>query len=82
MECAHIQLDSAGVFDEDEIQDAFGLCNRRPDAAGVRVMLGWDERSVHILVPKPRVLDNGFHHATIIDMAESAVSENDLSFRP
>ena len=32
---AHIQLNSAGVFDlENSIQDVFGLCNRRPDAAG------------------------------------------------
>ena len=38
---AHIQLDSAGVIDlDDEIQDVFGLCNKRPDAAGVRVTLG------------------------------------------
>ena len=80
---AHIQLNSAGVFDlEDEIQDVFGLCNRRPDAAGVRVTLGRDERSVRVLVPDQRVLDNGLHNATIIDMgdmAEPAVSGNDLS---
>ena len=80
---AHIWLDSADVFDlKDEIQDVFSLCDRHPDAAGVRVMLGWDERSVHVLVPDPRVLDNGFHDATIIDMgdmAEPAVLENDLS---
>ena len=51
-----------------DIQDVFGLCNRCLDAAGVRVTLGRDERSVRILVPDPRVLDNGFHDATIIDM--------------
>ena len=71
------------MFDlKDEIQDVFGLCDRRPDAAGVRVMLGRDERSVRVLVPDLRVLENGFHDATIIDMgdmAEPAVSENDLS---
>ena len=32
---AHIQLNSTGVFDlENSIQDVFGLCNRRTDAAG------------------------------------------------
>ena len=31
------------------------------------------------MVPDPQVLDNGFHDATIIDMAEPAVSGNDLS---
>ena len=70
---AHIQLNSAGVFDL--IQDVFGLCNRRPDAAGVWLTLCRDERSVRVLVPDPRVLDNGCHDATIIDM----VSGNDLS---
>ena len=43
---AHIQLNSAGVFDlENSIQYVFGLCNRRPDAAGVRVTQGRDDRS-------------------------------------
>ena len=45
-------------------------------------MQGRDDRSVRVLVPDPRVLDNGFHDATIIDMgdmAEPAVSEDDLS---
>ena len=80
---AHIQLNSADVFDlESSIQDIFGLCNRRPDAAGVRVTQGLDDRSVCVLVPDPWVLDNGFHDTTIIDMgdmAEPVVSEDDLS---
>ena len=45
-------------------------------------MQGRDDRSVRVLVPDPRVLDNGFHDATIVDMgdtAEPAVSEDDLS---
>ena len=44
-------------------------------------MQGRDDRSVCVLVPDPRVLDNGFHDATIIDMgdmAEPVVSEDDL----
>ena len=44
---AHIQLHSAGVFDlEKSIQDVFGLCDRRPDAAVVHVTQGRDDRSV------------------------------------
>ena len=80
---AHIQLNSAGVFDlEKPIPDVFGLCDRRPDAAVVHVAQGRDARSVCVLVPDPRVLDNGFHDATIVDMgdtADPAVSEDDLS---
>ena len=69
---AHIQLNSAGVFDlEKSFQDVFGLCDRRPDAAVVRVTQGQDDRSVRVLVADPRVLDNGFHDATIIDMGDT-----------
>ena len=79
---AHIQLNSVGVFDlETSIQDVFGLCDRCPDAAGIRVTQGRDDRTVRVLVPDPWVMDNGFHYATIIDMgdiAEPTVSEDDL----
>ena len=79
----HIQLNSVGVFElEKSILDVFGLCDRRPDTAVVRITQGQDDRSVSVLVPDPRVLDRGFHDITIIDMgdaAELAVSEDDLS---
>ena len=64
------------------ISDVLGLCDRRPDAAVVRVMQGRDARSVRALIPDPWVLDRGFHDVTIVDMEESsepAVSEADLS---
>ena len=67
---------------EESIPDVLGLCDRRPDAAVVRVTQGRDARSVCALVPDPRVLDRGFHDVTIIDMGdavEPAVSEDDLS---
>ena len=60
----------------------FGLCDRRPDAAVVGVTQGRDDWSVRVLVPDSRVLDRGFHDATIIDMGdvtEPAVLEDDLS---
>ena len=41
---AHMQLNSAGVFDlEKSIQDVFGLCDRRLDAAVVCVTRGRDD---------------------------------------
>ena len=80
---AYVQLHSAGVFElKDTIPDVSGLCDRRPDAAKIRVTQGRDSRSVCTLIPNPRVLDNGFHDVTIVDMedaAEPAVSEADLS---
>ena len=76
---AYVQLHSEGVFKlEKTIPDVLGLCDRWLDAAMVRVMQGRDARSVHALIPDPRVLERGF----IVDMenaAELAVSEADLS---
>ena len=70
---AHIQLNSAGVFDLEK-----SIPGRWPDAAVVLVTPG----HVRVLVPDPRVLDNGFHDATIVDMGDTSgpvVSEDDLS---
>ena len=47
----------------------------------VLVTQGRDDQNVHVLVPDPRVLDNGFHSATIVvlgNTAEPALSD-DLS---
>ena len=79
---AYVQLYSDGVFDLDTVPDVLGLCDRRPDAAVVRVLQGCDDRSVCALIPDPRVLDRGFHDVTIVDMedtVEAAVSDADLS---
>ena len=53
-----------------------------PEAAVVRVLQGRGVQSVRALIPDPRVLERGFHDATIVDMedsAEPAVLEDDLS---
>ena len=47
-----------------------------------RVLQGRDERSVHALIPDPRVLERGFHDVTIVDMGdlpEPSVSLDDIS---
>ena len=79
---AYVQLDSDGVYDLDTVPDVLGLRGRHPEAAVVRVLLGRDSRSVRALVPDSRVLDRGFHDATIVDMEDTmelAVSDADLS---
>ena len=78
----YIQLDSDGVYDVATVPDVFGLRDRRPDAAVVKVLLGRDPRSVRALVPDSRVIDWGFHDITIVDMEDlsaPAVSDTDLS---
>ena len=79
---AYVHLHSDVVVDLDTVPDVLGLAGGRPETAVVRVLQGRDVRSVHTLIPDPRVLERGFHDVTIVDMedsAEPAVWEDDLS---
>ena len=78
---AFVHLHSDGVVDRDTVPDILGLTGRRPEAAVVRVLQERDARSVHTLIPDPRVLERGFHDVTIVDMedlAEPSVSQDEL----
>ena len=64
------------------IPEVIGLTGRRSDAVECRILQGRDVRSVRVLVPDPRGLDQHFHDVTIVDMGdvpESAVSIPELS---
>ena len=78
----YVHLHSDGVVGLDTVPDVLGLAGRRPEAAVVRVLQGRGVQNVRALIPDPRVLERGFHNATIVDMEDSAepvVSEDDLS---
>ena len=75
---AVIDLHSDGVMD----LNVFGLTGRRPGAAVYRILQGRDVRSVRVLVPDSRGLEQDFHDVTIVDMGdlpESPVSMDELS---
>ena len=79
---AVVDIHSAGVVTLGSIPDVIGLTGRRPDAAESRVLQGRDVRSVCVLVPDSRGLDQNFHDVTIVDMGdvpESSVSLQELS---
>ena len=79
---AVVDISLAGVIPLRSIPDAIGLTGRRADAVECRVLQGRDVRSVRVLVPDPRSLDQNFHDVTIVDMGEvpeSSVSIPDLS---
>ena len=67
---AVVVLQSEGVVDLGSIPDVIGLTGRRPGAAECRVLQGRDVRSVRVLVPESRGLDQNFHDVTIVDMGE------------
>ena len=48
----------------------FGLCGRREGAIESRILQGRDARSVRVLVPDPRGLEQNFHDVTVVDMGD------------
>ena len=79
---AVVDIHSEGVVALRSIPDIIGLAGRRSDAAECRILQGRDVRSVRVLVPDPRGLDQNFHDVTIVDMGdvpESSVSIPELS---
>ena len=79
---AVVDISSAGVIPLRHIPDVIGLVGRREGAAESRVLQGRDVRSVRVLVPDCRGVDQNFHDVTIVDMGdvpESHISLPELS---
>ena len=72
-----VDISSAGVVPLRHIPDVIGLAGRREGAAESRVLQGRDIRSVQILVPDCRGVDQNFHGVTIVDMGD--VPESHIS---
>ena len=79
---AVVDIHSECVVSLRSIPDVIGLAGRRSDAAECRILQGRDIRSVRVLVPDPRGLDQNSHDVTIVhmgDVPESSVSIPELS---
>ena len=79
---AVVDISSEGVVPFRSIPDVIGLTGRREGAVVSCVLQGRDVRSVRVLVPDPRGMDQNFHDVTIInmgDVSESSVSIPELS---
>ena len=77
-----MDVSSAGVVPLRNIPDVIGLVGRRDSVTESRVLQGRDPRSIQVLVPDSRGLDQKFHDVTIVDMIdlpESHVSMSELS---
>ena len=64
------------------VPDVFGMSGRRDSAKESRILQGRDARSVRVLVPDCRGLDQNVHAVTVVDMGdlpESQVSIPELS---
>ena len=59
-----------GVVPLRNVLDVIGLVGHREGAAESRVLQGRDIRSVRVLVPYCRGVDQNFHDVTIVDMGE------------
>ena len=79
---AVVDISSEGVVPWRNVPDVIGLVGRREGAAECHVLQGRDVRSVRVLVPDCRGVDQNFHDVTIVDMGEvpeSSVSIPELS---
>ena len=77
-----VDISSEGIVPLRNIPDVIGLVGRREGAAESRVLHGRDVRSVRVLVPDCRGVDQNFHDVTIVDMGdvpESSASIPELS---
>ena len=65
-----IDLSSTGTVPLQNVPDVFGMSGRRDSAMESRIMQGRDARSIQVLVPDCRGLDQNFHDVTIVDMGD------------
>ena len=75
-------LSSSGMVPLRNGPDVFGMSGRRDSGTESRILQGRDARSVRVLVPDCRGLDQNFHDVTVVDMGdlpESQVSIPELS---
>ena len=77
-----VDLDSAGTVPLRNVPHVFVMIGRRDSATESRILQGRDARSIRVLIPDSRVLDQNFHDVTVVDMGdlpESHVSITELS---
>ena len=65
---AMVDVSSAHVVPMRGVPDVIGLVGRRDSAVESRVLQGRDARSIRVLVPDCRGLDQNFHDVTIVDI--------------
>ena len=76
---AVVDISSAGVMPLRHIPDVIGLVGRREGAAEGRVLQGRDVRSVRVLIPDCRGVDQNLHDVMIVDMGDVPESHIPLS---
>ena len=77
-----VDISSADAVPLRNVPDVFGMVGRHDSATESRVLQGRDTRSVRVLVPDCRGLDQNFHDVIVVDMGdlpESHVSMPELS---
>ena len=77
-----IDLTSSSTVPLRNVPDVFGMSGRRDSAPESHILQRRDARSVRVLVPYCRGLEQNFHDVTVVDMGdlpESKVSIPELS---
>ena len=66
-----VVLDSAGTVPLRNVPDVFGMIGRRDSATESRILQGRDARSIRVLIPDSRGLDQNFHDVSVICQSPS-----------
>ena len=74
-----VDLDSAGTVPLRNMSDVFGMIGRRDTSTESRILQGRDARSIRVLIPDSRGLDQNFRVVDMGDLPESHVSITELS---
>ena len=77
-----VDLESADTVPFRNVPDVFGMIGRHDSTTERRILQGRDVRSIRVLIPDSRGLDQNFHDVTVVDMGdlpESHVSITELS---
>ena len=67
---AVVDVSSAGAVPLRNVADVFGLVGRRDSVTESRVLQGREARSIRVLVPDCRGLDQNFHDLTVVNMGD------------
>ena len=77
-----VDLDSAGSVPLRNVPDVFGMIGRRDSATESRILEGRDARSIRVLIPDSRGLDQNVHDVTVVDMGDLPESHVSITEPP
>ena len=74
-----VDLSSTSTVPLRNVPDVFGMSGRRDSATESHILQGRDARSICVLVPDCRGLDQNFHDVTVVDDVTLVIYQSHMS---